>query len=268
MTVRVRFSKFGRLRFLGHLDVLRFVQKCFARSGLPIAYSEGFHPHMLISFAQPLSLSMTSDGEYFDCEMTEPVPPDEIKNRLNEVLCDGFYIQSVSVLPERGPNERKITGMSQIAGAMYLCRCDREIADIVDAGLRKLAASDSYIMEKQAKNGMKEVDVRAGIHAVGIVHEDGNIEYPVRDNQFEVPESLTDGFGRAHSEHAENPDGCYSIVLCLDAGSENNISTDLIAAALNHICNTDYERMFLSHRMELYGKKDGTMVPLEILNQR
>ena len=54
---RVKYKKYGVMKFLGHLDVLRFFQKAIKRSGLPIAYSEGFNPHQLLSFAAPLSVS-------------------------------------------------------------------------------------------------------------------------------------------------------------------------------------------------------------------
>ena len=63
MRVRVRFEKTGSTRFLGHLDVMRYFQKAFRRAELPIAFSEGYHPHPLLSFAQPLSLSFTGNGE-------------------------------------------------------------------------------------------------------------------------------------------------------------------------------------------------------------
>ena len=51
MNVRVRFAKYGAVKFIGHLDVLRYFQKAVRRSGLKIAYSQGFHPHQIMSFA-------------------------------------------------------------------------------------------------------------------------------------------------------------------------------------------------------------------------
>ena len=68
MKVRVKFSKNGSVKFLGHLDTMRYFQKAVRRAGIPIAFSSGFRPHMIISFAAPLSVGVTSDGEYFDME--------------------------------------------------------------------------------------------------------------------------------------------------------------------------------------------------------
>ena len=281
MNIRVCFAKYDRLRFLGHLDVMRYFQHAIARSGIPIAYSQGFHPHMIMSFAQPLALSMTSDGEYFDCELAADaeVDAEDLCERLQAAMCDGFYIRSVTVLPEREPNTRKQTGMSQIAGAMYLCEplpgCEKALTD----ALSVFAGMTSYCIEKKAKNGMRAVDVRAGIHAVGIVKgsccgadgEDINsenesgvrIEYLADDGVFSVPETLGEGWGREHSEHALHRDGAPRFVFAVDAGSENNISAELIATALRQVAAGELpERCFTLHRMELYRSRDGHMISL------
>ena len=54
MKARIKFSKNGPIKFIGHLDVMRFFQKAVKRAGLDIAYSKGFSPHQLMSFAAPL----------------------------------------------------------------------------------------------------------------------------------------------------------------------------------------------------------------------
>ena len=70
MKVRIRFSKTGALVYIGHLDVMRYFQKLFRRSGIPVAYTEGFSPHQILSFSHPLPLGMESAGEYADVELT------------------------------------------------------------------------------------------------------------------------------------------------------------------------------------------------------
>ncbi|MBP5410528.1 MAG: DUF2344 domain-containing protein [Lachnospiraceae bacterium] len=265
MNIRVCFAKYDRLRFLGHLDVMRYFQHAIARSGMPIAYSAGFHPHMIMSFAQPLALSMTSDGEYFDCELAaDQVDAADLRERLQNAMCDGFFIRTVSVLPEREPNTRKQTCMSQIAGAMYLCEplpvCEQALAD----ALKQFAAKESYCIEKKAKNGTRSVDVRAGIHAIGIVDDpDGAVKYLCDDRCFDTPGSLSGGWGQERSEHALHRDGAVRFLFAVDAGSENNISAELVAAALRQLAEEELpERCVTSHRMELYRNKEGHMISL------
>ena len=71
MKVRVKFEKTGPMKYIGHLDMMRFFQKAIRRAGIDVAYSEGFSPHMIMSFAYPLGVGMTSSGEYFDLEKTK-----------------------------------------------------------------------------------------------------------------------------------------------------------------------------------------------------
>ena len=66
MKIRIKYSKLGNLKFIGHLDVMRYFQKEIRRAGLDVSYSKGYSPHHIISFAAPLAMGITSDGEYFD----------------------------------------------------------------------------------------------------------------------------------------------------------------------------------------------------------
>lgn len=41
MKLRIKFKKYGAVRFIGHLDVMRFFQKAIRRAGIDVAYSQG-----------------------------------------------------------------------------------------------------------------------------------------------------------------------------------------------------------------------------------
>ncbi len=85
MKVRVKFSKYGVMKFIGHLDIMRYFQKAMRRAEIPAAYSQGFSPHMIMSFANPLGVGLTSDGEYFDIELEESISSEIAIGRLNAV---------------------------------------------------------------------------------------------------------------------------------------------------------------------------------------
>ena len=51
------------MKFIGHLDIMRYFQKAIRRAEIPIAFTSGFSPHMIMSFANPLGVGLTSDGE-------------------------------------------------------------------------------------------------------------------------------------------------------------------------------------------------------------
>lgn len=94
MKVRVKFSKHGVMKFIGHLDIMRYFQKAIRRAEIPICFTEGFSPHMIMSFASPLGVGLTSDGEYMDIEVKESIPSKEAVERLNRVMVEGMKVIS------------------------------------------------------------------------------------------------------------------------------------------------------------------------------
>ena len=115
MRIRVKFAKTGAMKFIGHLDVMRYFQKALRRAGIPFALSGGFSPHMLMSFAAPLGVGKTSTGEYFDLDLREEADTEEIRIRLQEQMTEGFAVLSVCEIPE----EKASKGMSLVAAADY-----------------------------------------------------------------------------------------------------------------------------------------------------
>ena len=69
MKIRIKFRKTGMMKFIGHLDVMRYFQKAIRRADVEICYSGGFSPHQIMSFAAPLGVGITSNGEYVDIEV-------------------------------------------------------------------------------------------------------------------------------------------------------------------------------------------------------
>ena len=69
MKIRIKFSKQGAMKFIGHLDTMRYFQKAMRRADVDIRYSEGFSPHQIMSFAAPLGVGLTGSGEYLDIEV-------------------------------------------------------------------------------------------------------------------------------------------------------------------------------------------------------
>lgn len=115
MKIRIKYAKTGVLRYIGHLDVMRYFQKALRRAGLDVAYSQGYSPHQLITFAAPLGLGVTSEGEYFDAEMNSVTTSADMVERLNATMADGMEIKDIVALKEGAK-----TAMAVVAGSDYL----------------------------------------------------------------------------------------------------------------------------------------------------
>ena len=115
MKARIKFRKYGVMRFIGHLDVMRYFQKAMRRADIPIAFTSGYSPHMIMSFAQPLGVGVTSDGEYLDIELKESISSEKAVKQLNAVMVEGIDIVSFVQIPE----DKKASGMTIVAAAEY-----------------------------------------------------------------------------------------------------------------------------------------------------
>jgi radical SAM-linked protein len=101
MRLRIQFEKLGPARFSSHKDLVRMFQRCFAAAGIPVAYSEGFHPHMKMSFGPPLRTGWESDAEFLDLVVERP--PGLLADVCNAHLPEGMRIVHVAIVPERIP---------------------------------------------------------------------------------------------------------------------------------------------------------------------
>lgn len=160
MKARIKFRKYGALRFIGHLDVMRFFQKVMRRAEIPIAFTGGYSPHMIMSFASPLGIGLSSDGEYFDIELIEPVESEDAVRRMNEACVEGIEVVSIRQIAE----EKKMTGMTILAGADYLVSIKEEaLPDGWQDQFRIFMEQSEIRIVKQTKRSEKEVDIRSMI---------------------------------------------------------------------------------------------------------
>ena len=158
--IRIKYVKSGVLKYIGHLDLMRFFQKAFKRAGVDVAYSQGFSPHQLMSFAAPLALGVTSEGEYFDAEFNSLESSEELVRRLNEQMVDGVYVKDVILLPEKAKK-----AMSIVAASDYLISFNNE--DIKDAVLDKvpyLLKKETIEVFRKTKKNEKVEDIKKGIY--------------------------------------------------------------------------------------------------------
>ena len=236
MRARIKFSKYDTMRFIGHLDVQRYFQRLFNRTNLPMKYSEGFHPHQILSFAQPLSLGVTSDGEYLDIELTEDVDPDEITRVLNEHVSQGVYINKTVRISDREDNKKLITD-------------EAPVFDYVNE-LTKLLNKESLIVTKKTKKGEREVDLKEFIYEVYDYSDGLKTIYQADDCKLVVEESDIE----KDISHAPEFENGKRFIISLAAGSEININPELVINALADNSGVNISiNDFRLHRMDLLG---------------
>lgn len=229
LKVRIKYTKTEHFKFIGHLDLMRYFQKAVKRAGLDIAYSQGFSPHQLMSFAAPLALGVTSEGEYFDAEFNTLISSDEFVKRLNEQMTEGVMVKDVILLPERAKNSMSLVAASDY----YITLVDRGEESLPEADWKKVLGGNGQLLAKEqieilrkTKNSEKIEDIRQGIYKL----------YPEADK----------------------------IYMLLATGSEYNLKPELVVEALCREQGVTYNRLdYQVHRIETYMKDDeGKLVSL------
>lgn len=230
MKLRIKYTKTGVLRFIGHLDVMRFFQKAIRRAKLDVSYTKGFSPHQIISFAAPMPLGMTSEGEYFDGEFDSVTSTEDMMHRLNETMPDEIQVLDIVQLPEDAKPSMAVVSASDY----YVYRNEESDEDMVSQ-LKTMLTGFYEQLEIQIlkKSKSKEVvtDIKPFIWDIKLYH-----------------------------------DGIY---MLLASGSKDNLKPELVVEALCNYVNVPYNRYdYMIHRLETYMGEREHLQPLSAAGNR
>jgi radical SAM-linked protein len=158
--IRLRFRKAGNLRLVSHIDLLHVFERMLRRAELPFARTQGFHPKPCLVFAQALALGVAGLNEVVELELDQPIPADEVLDRLNRQAPPGLEFLQARVAETRGA--------PQVRRAIY-----RLSLPAPDDDLRRrcaaLLARPRCIVER-AKPRLRRIDIRPYLDDV---HADG-----------------------------------------------------------------------------------------------
>ncbi len=222
---RVKFSKMGQMKFIGHLDLLRLFQRIIRQAHLPVAYSNGFNPHPLLSFASPLALGITSESEYGDFEMAQKIEPYFILERLNQYLPEGLEILDCVLLKEHAQS-----AMASVESAKYLVTFPQEIMpEQIEAAIPEYLKQSEILIMKKTKKKIQETNIREDIFAI-----------------------------ESHSIQKAK------LYFYLAAGSQRNLKPELVAESLCQFMKVPFPRYQVQyHRISLLRKEGENRIELD-----
>ena len=242
--IRVRFSKSNALSYIGHLDFLKVFQQTIRRANLPMAYSQGFNPHMLLSFALPLPLGMASKNDYADLTLASTMPTNDIVSQLNTYAPSGL----------------KLTGAWEVEGAGAAA-----LAAVADyslimpksntEGIETLLGQQSIVVPKKTKSGIKNTDIRTDI--LDIWETTDITVDKAQPNQAINQQHLQQNKSEPHESEPQQHEA--TVIMRLSAGSARFINP-LIVAKLLLKHDTDPKAIT---RLDLYYQtKEKELIPL------
>ncbi|MFR9127140.1 TIGR03936 family radical SAM-associated protein [Acidaminococcus intestini] len=167
MKLRLQITKESGIRFISHLEYLKTLEKAIRRARIPVAYSQGFNPHMKFSLASALSVGVTSRAEFLELYLREPVPLKDLVDALSCNLPMGIHIVRADLADDKAPKL-----MASVAGTTYLVKvpCAADPSD----GLQRYERAEKALYTKthgKGKGSPRIVDAKAFVPYVQASYE-------------------------------------------------------------------------------------------------
>jgi radical SAM-linked protein len=173
MKLRLQITKDRSIRFISHLEYARTLMRAVLRAKLPVAYSEGFNPHMKLSLASALGVGVVSRCEFVEMELKEPVPPAEAALKLRKALPAG-----IRVVTADGVDDHAQALMSVAGGATYQVLVPATDPDKLSLAVSAFNQAEHLSFTKKApktRAGVKEIDVKFYIPHLEAEQQDGRL---------------------------------------------------------------------------------------------
>lgn len=155
MRAMIRFGKQPRLRFISHLDLQRFFQRALNRTGLPIAWTQGFNPHPILSFGSALALGWTSEYEILDVKLSAPMGRKRTEDAMRGALPVDLPVLEVRMVDDRHP-----APMAMVRASDYEITLSGETAAATLDAAEEFLRRESVMAVRKTKSGEREVDIR------------------------------------------------------------------------------------------------------------
>lgn len=232
MKVRIKYSKTGPLKFISHLDVMRYFQKAIRRADIDICYSTGMSPHQIISFAAPMPLMMESVGEYCDAEFNSFSSSEEIVERFNAVGSPYIKMLGITVLPDDAVNS-----MAAVTASDYLI-------SLTEKG-RKAIISKAGVSES-GEDTEEDTITKYISEAVDHINNAASIEVLKKTKRSEA---VTDIKPLIYELNVKK-EGIYMLIA---TGSHENLKPDDVLKAVFDRIGVEYDRFSYNIlRLETY----------------
>ena len=221
------FEKSAQVRFVGHLDLMRAIHRALRRSGLPIRYSQGFNPHVNLSFASPLPVGVSGAEELMDAALERDVTEEAFMAGLAPAMPGSLPLLRVRAVSDGHPKL-----MARLRTASYTATLRNGGAWDMAAAIPALLAAGSIEAVRKTKSGEKPCDIRPMIHALDAEEAGESVVFTCRV-------SLTE------------QDTLKPLLLLETLAKQAGVPWDASDAAAVRLW-----------RLRLYGEKDRLPVPL------
>jgi len=167
--LRLRYAKRGRLRFSSHRDFQRAFERALRRSGVPMAYSQGFNPHPRVSYANSAPTGTASEAEYVEIAVTSVLDPEKVRVALDTALPPGLDVLEVV-------SSKTSDFIERLEASVWQLECPGVSVETAQQALDALMAASEVSVERLTKNGIRTFDARGPVIAAEVVDPSDSLD--------------------------------------------------------------------------------------------
>ena len=150
--IRIWFKKVDTAKYISHLDLSRCMARAIHKAKLPFWYTEGFNPHVFLTITMPISLGYSGLRESMDVKLLdENMPYSEIIEKLNAGLPLDIRAYEITEM---------VMKPGEVMFSSYDIRIDSADPQVLEKEFKDLIASETILVDKKTKKGMKEIDIK------------------------------------------------------------------------------------------------------------
>ncbi len=176
MLIRAEFEELQPVKYISHLELMATFRRAFRKADLPLAYSQGFNPHIILSLGQPLKVGMIGKAEYFDLELAEDIDMNTFINSINDNLPEGIKILQAKVIPDNTKSLMATINTAVYVFDMKLKDNNLEGQEMID---KFLSENEIRVIRHRRNKKDRELDIKPLIYD-GSVIESGRWAFRVK----------------------------------------------------------------------------------------
>lgn len=231
--IRFRFARNDALKHISHLDMMRLFQRALRRSGLPLAYSEGYNPHLRLNIALPLPVNVTASEEYGEVFLAQEVTTEQFISALSEQLPDGLIVTGAFKADRDAPSLPALVSAALYRARLVETGCRVDPDDCREA-LERLLFRKEIMAPRASKKRKKKDQVNVRPYIYEAYFKEAEIDRPLE------------------------------LCMLLQSGSRGGVSPFFIIDQLEKEIRSDcnHQLHWELHREKLYREQDQFLQPL------
>lgn len=162
---RIKYKKFGPLRYISHLDLNVLFRRTLRRTNMPLELTKGYNHRIKVSFGPALPLGIEGMEELLEIFLLEEIDTEKIKMKINNVSPIGLYVLEVKKISSTNISLSK--SLHQAVYMIYMkpdCMGDKvkldKLGKEMPSNIKKFLNQKNIMIVKKSKKGPKDVDLK------------------------------------------------------------------------------------------------------------